>query len=117
MSVESAPLPMTNEEDKKSIFPSISLPNPLEFIRNGAIAKSLRSGTISSLTNDLLDLSLATNQGQDASSQEIEAALDIVAKLESIAPVPPRKLSSREMEGTWELEFCSQPYLFRTSPF
>ena len=102
MSVESAPLPMTNEEDKKSIFPSISLPNPLEFIRNGAIAKSLRSGTISSLTNDLLDLSFATNQGQDASSQEIEAALDIVAKLESIAPVPPRKLSSREMvPGNW----------------
>ena len=117
ISVESTALPTADEEGKKSIFPSISLPNPLDSIRNGVIAKSFRSGTLSSLTNDLLDLSFATNQGQDASSQEIEAALDIVAKLESIAPVPPRKLSSREMEGTWELEFCSQPYLFRTSPF
>ena len=118
ISVESTPLPTTNEEDKKRLsFPTISLPNPIESIRNGAIAKSFRSGTLSSLTNDLLDLSLATNLGQDASSLQLEAALDIVTKLESIAPVPPRKLSSKEMEGTWELKFCSQPYLFRSSPF
>jgi len=105
--------------DKKSplSLPDMSIPNPLDAIRSGAIANRFRSGATSSLTDDLMALSFATNQGQDATSRQMEAALDLVAKLERLAPVPAKKLFSRQMDGTWELQFCSDPYLFRANPF
>lgn len=121
---ESAPTSLTtndeendNEKKKPISIPSISIPNPLDSIRSGAIANRFRSGATSSLTDDLLALAFATNQGQDATSRQMESALDIVAKLEKLAPVPAKKLFSKEMEGTWELQFCSDPYSFRSNPF
>jgi len=99
-------------------LPYLSIPNPLDAIRSGAIANRFRSGATASLTEDLMALAFATNQGQDASSRQMEEALDLVAKLERLAgPVPAKKLFSRQMDGTWELRFCSDPYLFRANPF
>lgn len=123
-SKESVPTSLTtndgesdNEQKSQVSLPSISIPNPLDSIRSGAIANRFRSGATSSLTDDLLALAFATNQGQDASSRQMESALDIVAKLEKVAPVPAKKLFSKDMEGTWELQFCSDPYSFRSNPF
>jgi hypothetical protein len=122
----SPPPPIPNVDEGSSMdkkksplsLPDLSIPNPLDAIRSGAIANRFRSGATASLTEDLMALAFATNQGQDASSRQMEAALDMVAKLERLAgPVPAKKLFSRQMDGTWELEFCSDPYLFRANPF